>query len=95
MMYSRTFAGMNLLPTTPSIMASISRCASRLMGESRHVRPSDPRRLEVRPERNDQQHAEAWYPVRDATEQFEGRGVGPMCIFENHQCRILAREGRD
>jgi hypothetical protein len=30
-MSCRTLAGMNLLPTTPSIMASMSRCASRLM----------------------------------------------------------------
>ena len=31
MMSCRTLAGMSLLPTTPSIMASMSRCASRLM----------------------------------------------------------------
>ena len=60
-------------------------------GEGGHVGPSDPRRLELRPERHDQQHAEGWYLVHDATEQFEARGVGPMRILENHQHRILAR----
>ena len=58
-------------------------------GESRNVRPSDPGRLELWPERHDQQHAEARYPVNNPTEQFEAGGVGPMRILEDHQNCIL------
>ena len=57
--------------------------------------PSDPGRLKLGPERHDQQHAKGWYSVHDATKQFEARGVGPMCILEDHQQRILARQGLD
>jgi hypothetical protein len=60
-------------------------------GEGGHVGPSDPGWLELWSERHDQHHAEAWYSVHDATEQFEARRVGPMCVLENHLHRILAR----
>ena len=53
--------------------------------------PSEPRRLEFRTIRHDQQHVECWYTVHDATEQFEARRIGPMGIFEDHQYRVLAR----
>jgi hypothetical protein len=35
--------------------------------EGSHAGLSDPRRLELWPERHDQQHTEAWYSVHDAT----------------------------
>src|ERR1700731_1437350 len=57
--------------------------------EGSHVGPSEPRRLKLRTIRDDQQHAERWYSIHDATEQFEARGVGPMRIFEDHQYRVL------
>jgi hypothetical protein len=36
-------------------------------------RPSDPRRLELRPERHDQQHAQGSYPLHCSTKQFQAR----------------------
>ena len=61
-------------------------------GERGHVRPSDPGRLEFRPERHDQQHAKARDPVHHPAERFQAGGVGPMRILEDHQHRILARQ---
>ena len=90
MMSCRMFAGSGLLPTTPSIMASMSRSASRLMvravtcgrpiqggsNSGRNVTISSTRRLRTR--------------STDPTEHFQARGVGPMRILEDHQHRILA-----
>ncbi len=58
--------------------------------ESGYMRPSDPRRLELWPERYEQQYTKATNPVHDAAKQFQGRGVGPMRILEDHQHRTLA-----
>ena len=63
--------------------------------EGRHIGAPNPGRLKFGPERHDQQHAKAWYPVHDATEGFELRWVGPMCVLEDHQQRILARQRHD
>ena len=60
--------------------------------ERGHVRPSDPGRFELRPERHDQQHAKARDPVHRPTERFQARGVGPMRVLEDHQHRTLARQ---
>jgi len=49
-----------------------------------HMRLSDPGRLELRPERHDQQHAKARDPVHCATERFQGRGVAPVRVLEDH-----------
>ena len=46
-------------------------------GECAYVRLSDPRRLELRPECHDQQHAKAHDPVHRPTERFQACGVGP------------------
>ena len=61
-------------------------------GESRHVMPSDPRRLELWTERHDQQHREGANPIDDATERFQARGVSPMRVLEDHQRRFLTRQ---
>ena len=61
-------------------------------GERGHVRPSDPRRFEFRPERHDQQRAKTRDPVDRPTERFQAGRVGPMRILEDHQHRILARQ---
>ena len=74
MMSCRMLAGSALLPATPSIMAAISRSASRLMRECSYMRLSDPWRLKFWSERHDQQHAKACYPVHGPTERFEARG---------------------
>jgi hypothetical protein len=53
-------------------------------GEGRDARPSGPRRLELWPERHDQQHAEGWYSIHDTTQQFLARGVERVaCEREN------------
>jgi calcineurin-like phosphoesterase family protein len=57
--------------------------------EGGHVRSSDPGRLELRPERHDQQRAEARDPIHEPTENFQARRVGPMRILQDHQHRIL------
>ena len=54
-------------------------------GKDGNVWPSDPRRLELRPKRHDQQSPEAWYSVHDTTPQFEARWVGPMRILKDYQ----------
>ena len=73
------------------IMAAISRSPSRLIvravtcgcpiqggsNSGRNVTISSTRRV--------------LYSVHGATEHFQACGVGPMCILENHQHRILAR----
>ena len=41
-------------------------------GEGGDMRPSDPGRLELRPERHDQQHAKARDPVHRLAEQLPG-----------------------
>ena len=53
------------------------------------MRPPDPGRLEFRPERHDQQHAECLESVDGPTERFQARGVGPMRILEDHQHGIV------
>ena len=62
-------------------------------GEGGHMRLSDPGRLEFRPERHDEQRAEAPNPVNGPTEHFQAGGVGPMRILEDDQHRTLARQG--
>ena len=59
-------------------------------GESRHVRPSDPGRLELWTERHNQQHRKGANPIDDPTERFQARGVGPVRILEDHQQRDFA-----
>ena len=63
-------------------------------GECGDVRLSNPRRLEVRSEGYEQQHAKRRYLVDDTTEQFEAGGVSPVCILKNNQPWILVRQGR-
>jgi hypothetical protein len=64
-------------------------------GECSHVRPSDPRRVEFRPERHDQQHRKGRDPVHCPTQRFQACGVGPMRILEDHQHRTGACQGLD
>ena len=59
-------------------------------GESGYVRLSDPRRLELWPERYEKQHAKCSYPVHHPTKHFQARRVRPMSILEDHQHGILA-----
>jgi len=68
-------------------------------GEGSHVRLSNPRRIEFRPEHHDQQRAKCRDPVRRPTEDFQACGVGPVRILEDHQhwtllsqCLDLCRE---
>jgi hypothetical protein len=59
-------------------------------GEGCHVRLSDPRWVEFRPEGHDQQHGKDRALVHNSTEHFQARRVGPMRILENHQHWIRA-----
>ena len=56
------------------------------------MRLSNPRRVELRPKRYDQQHRKGLNPIHGPTERFQARGVGPMRILEDHQHRLLDRE---
>jgi len=59
-------------------------------GQRRHIRPSNPGRVEFRPERYDQQRTEVSNPVHNPAERFQAGGVGPMRILEDHQHRALS-----
>ena len=59
------------------------------------MRTSDPGRLEFRPERYDQQHAQAGDPIHDPTEQFQTCGIGPMCVLKDHQQRTTVCQRLD
>ena len=59
-------------------------------GVGGHVRPPNPRRFELWPERRDQQHAKTRDPVDRPTERFQAGGVGPMRVLEDHQHRTGA-----
>src|SRR5262249_51845499 len=52
---------------------------------------SDPRRLEFWSRGYEQQHAMCRDPIHCASEHFQARGIRPMRILQNHQCRILLR----
>ena len=71
------FAGSCLFPTRRSMMASMSRSPSRLRVSARHMRLSNPRRLEFRPERHDQQHAEE-FVIRSTVRPNSSRLVGSV-----------------
>ena len=57
------------------------------------MRLSDPGRLELRPERLDQQHGKVRNLVYPATECFQARRVAPVCILDDHQYGAGARQG--
>jgi hypothetical protein len=61
--------------------------------ERSHMRLSDPGRLEFRSESYYQQEAKGPNPVHSSPEHFQARGVGSMCILEDHEHRILACQG--
>jgi hypothetical protein len=88
-MSCRMFAGTSLLPTTPSIMASMSSLRQPIDRENRHVRPSDPGRVELWTERDNQQHTQGPKAVNDPADSFEARGIHPMRVLDDHQHRIL------
>jgi len=54
-------------------------------GQGSHMRPSDPRWFELRPERHDQEHAKGAKPVHCPTDGLQARWVGPVRILEDHQ----------
>jgi hypothetical protein len=60
--------------------------------QARHMRLSHPRRVELGTERDDQQYRKGFNSVHRPAERFQARGVGPMCILEDHQHRSLARQ---
>ena len=92
MMSLRMLAGMSLLPIDAVDHGVDIALRQPIDGEDGHVRPSDPGRLEFRPEGHDQQHGKGSNPVHRPTKRFQARGVGPMRILEDHQHRILPRQ---
>ncbi len=62
-------------------------------GKSCDVRLSDPGRLELRPERHDQQRAKARDLIHHATECFQARRVAPVRILEDQEHGAGARQG--
>ena len=51
-----------------------------------------PGRLEFRPEGDQQQHRQTPDPLDREIEQFERGRIGPMCVLEQHQHRLLLRQ---
>ena len=58
--------------------------------QARHMRLSDPRRVELGAESYDEQRRKAFNSVHRPTEHFQTRRIDPMRIFEDHQHRIAA-----
>jgi len=94
MMSCLMLAGSALLPDEVDHCADFALCQP-IDRESRHVRLSDPGRVEFRPERHDQQHPKGRHPVHRPTEYFQTRGIGPMRILEDHQHRVPACQRRE
>ena len=60
--------------------------------QHRHLRLAGPGRLELGPERHDQQYRQAADAIDGQVEQFARGRVDPMRVLENHQHRLLARQ---
>jgi hypothetical protein len=58
------------------------------------MRLSDPRSYKIGFEGYDQQRPKIVNAIRDLAERFQTAGIGPMCVFENHQRWILSGQGR-
>ena len=61
-----------------------------IQDEGGDVRLSDPRRVELRPERHDQQRPKGPNPIHHPAERFKARRVDPLRVLEDHQHRIGA-----
>jgi hypothetical protein len=59
------------------------------------LRLAGPGRLEFGPERHDQQHRQAAYPLDGEVEQFARGRVDPMRVLENHDYQLPARQTLD
>src|SRR5215469_14644532 len=80
MMSCRMLADSWLSPTTRSIMAAGFVLCQSIDEDGVDVRPSNPRRVEFRPERHEQQHLKCPNSVYNPTERFQAGWVGPLRI---------------
>ena len=60
-------------------------------GERGYVRLPDPRRLELRPERHEKQHAQRSYPVDHPIKHFQALQDPVLMIFEDADVELCAR----
>ena len=63
--------------------------------EHRHMRAPDPRRRELRPERDDHQHPKPWHPINDKVEGLACRRVTPMHVLPHHQDGLTCSQPLD
>src|SRR5215469_6930139 len=61
-------------------------------GDSRDIGATYPRRLELGAKCHEQQHPQCPYSIHRPPEHFQGCGVSPLRILENHQYWISPRE---
>ena len=61
-------------------------------GQRGDVRLAEPRRVEFRSVRHDQQRRKSPDAINDDVEPFPRRRVDPVCVFQHHQQRLLGRK---
>ena len=88
MMSCRMFAGSGLLPTTPSMMAAMSRSPSRLSVRRSHAAVRSTAARTRAGSVTTSSTRRVLNPVHCPTESFQARGIGPMRILEDHQYRL-------
>jgi hypothetical protein len=58
--------------------------------QARHVRLSNPRRVELRAESYDEQRRKSFNAIHRSVERLKTRRIDPMHILEDHQHRAMA-----
>jgi hypothetical protein len=61
-------------------------------GKRRHIAPLHPGCLELRPERDDRQHALVLQTLERPAHQIQCRGIYPMGVFQQEKHRSVARQ---
>src|SRR5215472_10337929 len=72
----------NCAPATSEILGALTLWQS-IECNGGHVRSPDPRGLELRPERHEQQRAEGRNLIHASIENVQAGRVGPMGVFED------------
>jgi hypothetical protein len=62
--------------------------------QTRHMRVSHPRRVELRAETNDEQHWKSFNSLYGPAKRLEARRIDPMHILEDYQHWIQACQSR-
>ena len=83
--------GQRLVPGDAGNDAGAVATAEAAQGQHRHMRLADPGRLELRPERDHQQHRHAGGTGNHSIEQIKRCRIDPVGVLEHHQHGALRR----